>query len=106
MSKRIRRTDELPDDEGVVLVTDIPGSWFQILGRRAYGELFVGEFIMTPKGDRQTPAEAVGDLVEIQRGPEAESLLKLADELYGEEICRRALANGIEPARLRGGKTR
>jgi hypothetical protein len=30
-------TNELPDDEGVVFVTDIPGSWFQILGRRAYG---------------------------------------------------------------------
>jgi hypothetical protein len=75
MSKRIRWSNELPDDEGVVFVTDIPGSWFQIYGRRAYGELFVGGFIVPSKGQGR-PAEMVGDLAEIQRGPEAEKLVK------------------------------
>jgi hypothetical protein len=101
MSKRIRRSDELPDDEGVVFVTDVPGSWFQLYGRRAYGEFFVGGYIVPAKG-QGAPAEAMPDMFGlIVRGPEVEALVALADELRGERIWRDALAAGVDPALMR-----
>ena len=38
----MRTSDQLPDDVGTVFVTDVPGSWIQAYGRRAYDHLWVG----------------------------------------------------------------
>ncbi len=46
--KRPRSSDELPDDEGTVFVTNVPGASFQIIGRRGpTGELFAGSLMRT-----------------------------------------------------------
>lgn len=46
--KRPRSSDELPDDEGTVFVTNVPGASFQIMGRRGpTGELFAGSLMRT-----------------------------------------------------------
>jgi hypothetical protein len=96
-SRQIRRSSELPDDLGRVFVTDVPSSWFQVIGRRWNGEFFVGSCIVTPKG-KPRPAEGAYPGVEVLSGPEAERLVKLIDDLDGDRIWRDALAAGIEPA--------
>jgi hypothetical protein len=51
---RPRSSDELPDDEGTVFVTNVPDAPFQIIGRRGpTGELFVGR-IFTPRNGGAT----------------------------------------------------
>jgi hypothetical protein len=67
----IRPTSELPDDEGVVFVTDVPGAPFQVLGRRGpTGELFVGSII---ESLRLRPVQKLkakyGETFEIVTGP-------------------------------------
>jgi hypothetical protein len=48
---RPRSSDELPDDEGTVFVTNVPDAPFQIVGRRGpTGELFVGGLTMPRDG--------------------------------------------------------
>ena len=96
-SRMIRTSDELPDDVGTVFVTDVAGSWFQLVGRRCDGELFVGSVVMPLEGaGLVTEVAAMG--AEIVRGPEAETLLKLFDELHGERIWQDVLRSGVEPA--------
>jgi hypothetical protein len=43
--RRVRSTEELPDDVGTVFITNVPGAPFQVMGRRGpTGELFAGRF--------------------------------------------------------------
>jgi hypothetical protein len=93
---RIRKSDDLPDDVGVVFVTNVPGSWLQLYGRRAYGELWVGGSVVQSEG-QPAPATAV-DGVEIISGPEAQQLVSLYDATYGERLWRDAIAAGVKPA--------
>jgi hypothetical protein len=83
MSKRIRMTNELPDDVGTVFLTDVPNAPFLILGRRdpTSGELFVGtRFAAKPDVNI---ADLVAEIekeegagVEIVAGEEAEQLIR------------------------------
>jgi hypothetical protein len=100
MTDRIRDSCDLPDDVGRVFVTDVPGSWLQVTGRRAYGELWVGGYVMQPK-DQDSPAVTLAREmpgIEIVRGPEAEKLVRLIDEQMGEKIWRNFLDRGCVPA--------
>jgi hypothetical protein len=93
MTDRIRYSSDLPDDVGRVFVTDVPGSWLQVYGRRAYGLLWVRSPVIQAKG-QDPPAVTLAALMpgaEIVRGPEAEKLLQLIDEQFGEKIWREFL---------------
>jgi hypothetical protein len=77
----VRASSELPDDEGTVFVTNVPGAVFQVLGRRGpTGELFAGNtFNPSPEKSieqmcRQCSART-GLKVEIVTGPEAKRLI-------------------------------
>jgi hypothetical protein len=72
-----RPSSQLPDDEGTVFVTNVPGAPFQVLGRRGKtGELFVGG-TFEPDGDfKEKISEAHEHGVEIVTGPEAERLIR------------------------------
>jgi hypothetical protein len=79
MSKRIRRTDELPDDVGTVFLTDVPNAPFVILGRRdpVSGELFVGtRFVAKPDVSMADLVAEIGGGIEIVAGEEAEQLIR------------------------------
>jgi hypothetical protein len=79
MSKRIRMTDELPDDVGTVFLTDVPNAPFLILGRRdpTSGELFVGtRFVAKPDVSMADLVAEIGGGVEIVAGEEAEQLIR------------------------------
>jgi hypothetical protein len=71
-----RPSSELPDDEGTVFVTNVPGAPFQVLGRRGKtGELFVGG-MFEPDGDfKEKISKAREGDVEVVTGPEAERLI-------------------------------
>jgi hypothetical protein len=71
-----RPSSELPDDEGTVFVTNIPGASFQVLGRRGKtGELFVGG-TFEPDGDfKEKISKAHKHGVEVVTGLEAERLI-------------------------------
>jgi hypothetical protein len=105
--QRIRKSDDLPDDVGVVFITNVPGSWLQLYGRRAYGELWVGGSMVQPEGQEAPSAalKADGIDVDVLSGPEAEALVKLYDETYGERLWRDVLAAGVKPAFRRSAQT-
>jgi hypothetical protein len=67
----MRSSKELPDDVGSVFVTAVPGSKFQVVGRRdpANGELCAGMLVLNAAG--KLPHSGV----EAVTGPEAERLL-------------------------------
>ena len=71
-----RPSSLLPDDEGTVFVTNVPGAPFQVLGRRGKtGELFVGR-TFEPRGDfKEKISEAHVRGFEVVTGPEAERLI-------------------------------
>ena len=81
---RPRSSDELPDDEGTVFVTDVPGSSIQAIGRRdpSTGELCVGS-VFKPD-DRRADAPPFDEMIreahrrgiEVVTGPEAEHLIR------------------------------
>jgi hypothetical protein len=87
--RRPRSSDELPDNEGTVFVTNVPGASFQIMGRRGpTGELFVGSLLPTDKfaSRLQQAGRALSEvtshldvpgvgMVEIVTGQEAERLV-------------------------------
>jgi hypothetical protein len=65
-------SSELADDEGTVFVTNVPGTPFQVFGRRGpTGELFVRATCEMSNG--KPPPE----WVEVVKGPEAERLISL-----------------------------
>ena len=72
-----RPSSQLPDDEGTVFVTNVPGAPFQVLGRRGKtGELFVGG-TFEPGGDfKEKISEAHERGIEVVTGPEAERLIR------------------------------
>jgi hypothetical protein len=72
-----RPSSQLPDDEGTVFVTNVPGAPFQVLGRRGKtGELFVGG-TFEPGGDfKEKISEAHERGFEVVTGPEAERLIR------------------------------
>src|SRR5260221_14703869 len=77
--RRPRSSDELPDDEGTVFVTNVPDAPFQIVGRRGpTGELFVGRLMM-PRDGRTTmsPEELARSpvRVEVVAGEEGQKLI-------------------------------
>jgi hypothetical protein len=67
-----RLASELPDDEGMVFVTDVPGSPIQAMGSRdpTTGELCLYAIIHGAQRDDAPPG------VEIVTGPEAEDLIR------------------------------
>ena len=77
-----RPSSELPDDEGTVFVTNVPGSSIQALGRRdpTTGELCVYATIRAQRDDAPPFDEACREParrgVEIVTGPEAEDLIR------------------------------
>ncbi len=75
---RPRSSDELPDDEGTVFVTNVPDAPFQIVGRRGpAGELFVGSLMHPPAGKTTLSPEEVATAphVEVIAGHEAQKLI-------------------------------
>jgi hypothetical protein len=77
----IRPSSELPDDEGTVFVTDVPGAPFQVQGRRGpTGELFVGNPFhagASSMGELAQEYKAqTGCEIEVVTGPEAERLIR------------------------------
>jgi hypothetical protein len=69
-----RPTSDLPDDEGIVFVTDVSGGPFQVFGRRGNtGELFV-RCIFRARREAETGMWLPE--VEIVTGPEAERLIR------------------------------
>jgi hypothetical protein len=76
---RPRSSSELPDDEGTVFVTDVPGAPIQALGRRdpTTGELCLGA-TFKPDDARHDEAydEAARQGIEVVTGPEAEDLIR------------------------------
>lgn len=72
-----RSSSDLPDDEGTVFVTNVPGAPFQVLGRRGKTrELFVGG-TFEPDGDfKEKISEAHEHGFEVVTGPEAERLIR------------------------------
>jgi hypothetical protein len=71
----IRRSSDLPDDEGTVFVTDVTGAPFQVLGRRGKnGKLYVGSVYNTP-ADWSEQVKGAPDGLEVITGAEAEQLL-------------------------------
>jgi hypothetical protein len=74
--RRVRSSNELPDDVDTVFVTAVPNAPLQILGRRdpATGELCVGS-VMKPPTDAPWPPFERPSCVEIVTGPEAERLI-------------------------------
>lgn len=100
MSERIRDSSDLPDDVGALFITDVPGSWLQIMGRRAFGELWVGSYVIQAE-NQDSPAVALAAKmpgIEVVRGLEAERLIRLVDEDRGGSIWRDFLAHGGTPA--------
>jgi hypothetical protein len=77
--RRPRSSDELPDDEGTVFVTNVPDAPFQIVGRRGpTGELFVGNLIhLRDGGTTMSPEELASSpvRVEVIAGYEAQELI-------------------------------
>jgi len=74
---RPRSSDELPDDEGTVFVTNVPDAPFQIIGRRGpTGELFVGR-IFTPRngGATMSSEELASAPAEVVDGEEGRKLI-------------------------------
>jgi hypothetical protein len=59
MTERFRDSSDLPDDVGTLFITDVPGSWLQVMGRRAYGELWIGEYVIQAK-NQDSPATVLG----------------------------------------------
>jgi len=82
LTKEVRFSHELPNDEGFVFVTNVPGAPFQLIGRRGRcGGLFVDSFLIEgpvakPSAEVAKNFEATkGIPVELVEGPEAEELL-------------------------------
>jgi hypothetical protein len=81
---RPRTSDELPDDEGTVFMTNVPDSSIQAMGRRdpTTGELCVGTIFKVD--DRRADASPLDEITreakhwgcEIVSGPEAENLIR------------------------------
>jgi hypothetical protein len=73
-----RPSSELPDDEGTVFVTNVPGSSIQVLGRRdpTTGELCVYATIRAQRDFDEACREPARRGVEIVTGPEAEDLIR------------------------------
>jgi hypothetical protein len=88
----MRSSSELPDDVGTVFVTAVPGSKFQVLGRRdpRNGELCAGSLMMAPLGasDLMPPELPTPFPPEFVTGPEAERLVAEAVQHY-TAIARR-----------------
>jgi hypothetical protein len=98
--QRICDSSDLPDNVGTVFITDVPGSWLQVIGRRAFGKLWVSGYAIQAK-DQDTPAVALSAEmpgIEVVRGPEAEQLIELVEVDRGEQIWRDFLAHGGAPA--------
>ena len=73
---KLKRSSQLPDDEGFVFVTWVPDAPFQIVGRRALdGELCVGHILLPKEGGDWRGLLDVGG-VEIITGLEAENLIQ------------------------------
>lgn len=78
----LKRSSELPDDEGTVFVTCVPDAPFQILGRRGPNrELCVGAQLFLPEegGDWRDLCRKVNANMgpfEIVIGAEAENLIR------------------------------
>jgi hypothetical protein len=73
--KRPRSSDELPDNEGTVFVTNVPDAPFQILGRRGpTGELFVDHLVIrgtiSPEELARSPVK-----LEVVAGEEGQKLI-------------------------------
>jgi hypothetical protein len=99
--QRICDSSDLPDNVGTVFITDVPGSWLQVIGRRAFGTLWVSGYAIQAKDAQDTPAVALSAEmpgIEVVRGPEAEQLIELVDVDRGEQIWRDFLAHGGAPA--------
>jgi hypothetical protein len=71
----VRRSSDLPDDEGTVFVTNVADAPIQALGRRGNdGHLYVGSVYRRGPSWSET-AKAPPDGVEVITGAEAEELL-------------------------------
>jgi hypothetical protein len=85
---RLRRSNELDDDEGRVFVTDVPGASIIVMGRRdpATGDLCVSGTCPvneeTKKGFANLPSG-----VEIVSGPEAKQLVAAVSKLKSKDAA-------------------
>jgi hypothetical protein len=83
---RPRSSDELPDDEGTVFVTNVPDAPFQIVGRRgSTGELFVGSLMHLRGGTTMSPdklatAPVKPEVVDGEEGRKLHSTLPSRDQ--------------------------
>ena len=70
-----RPSSLLPDDEGTVFVTNVPGAPFQVLGRREDGRAFRGQDVRARGDFKEKISEAHVRGFEVVTGPEAERLI-------------------------------
>jgi hypothetical protein len=85
---------------GTVFITDVLGSWLQVIGRRAFGKLWVSGYAIQAK-DQDTPAVALSAEmpgIEVVRGPEAEQLIELVEEDRGEQSKRQQFGCTVQTA--------
>jgi hypothetical protein len=74
----VRRSSDLPDDEGTVFVTNVAGAPIQVMGRRGNdGHLYVGSKLDAAHSPRNwsEAMKSIPDAVEVITGAEAEELL-------------------------------
>jgi hypothetical protein len=76
VAEAIPRSCDLPDDEGTVFVTAVPGAPFQISGRRApTGKLHVGKLWQATEQQTEDGAATLPCWLERVTGPEAQQLI-------------------------------
>jgi hypothetical protein len=75
MTMRIKTTNELPDGEGILFLTYVPGAPFQVLGRRCEttGELYLWSIIIGTLDSLPKIQARFG--CELLKGNEAEDFL-------------------------------
>jgi hypothetical protein len=73
----VRRSSDLPDDEGTVFVTNVAGAPIQVLGRRGEKDrqLYVGGVNNAPYSEWSEKIKGAPEGVEVVTGAEAEQLL-------------------------------
>jgi hypothetical protein len=81
LRRKVRSTEELPDDVGTVFIRNVPRAPFQVLGRRGpAGELFASKVLdkeAWPNGEEMVEQgrREIGAVFELLDGEEAEQLI-------------------------------